>query len=152
MTPETNPRAEADGHLARAFQIVCDASDEDADSVTCTTRDYTPDELDKLFFSLTMASVQLAKVPGGAEAKDRCRARLKAELARRGEHRLSAEAELDRDAVELVKRAFGDDVDFGKGTSGYHLAKVVEAEQGVMRELRVKLVALASVARSREDP
>ncbi len=53
-------------------------------------------------------------------------------------------AELSAEAVAIVKRAWGDNVDFSKGTTGYAFAKVVEAELQNLEELRSKMIALAA--------
>lgn len=90
--PEFSPRVEADAQIARALQIVvdaCDVNDQPA-------RDYTQEELETLFFTLGTAMVQLAKVPGGKEAKERYYANLKAELAKRGRKDLIEDAESDK--------------------------------------------------------
>lgn len=82
-TPEFSPRVEADAQIARALQIVVDACDVNDQP----NRDYTQDELETLFFALSMAIVQLAKVPGGKEAHDRTMTKAKDELARRAKLR-----------------------------------------------------------------
>lgn len=82
-----DPRIEADAQIHMALTIVCAADcSEGCDETPCHhgTRYYTPAELEDLFFSLSMAMVQLTKVPGGAEAKDRFYNGAKMELIRRG--------------------------------------------------------------------
>lgn len=79
MADQFDPRVEADAQISRALQIVCDACDANDQP----RRDYTQEELETLFFSLGTAMVQLAKVPGGAEAKERYYTNLKNELAKR---------------------------------------------------------------------
>lgn len=80
-----DPRTEADAQIVRALLIVCDAGDADGKiGDPNDRRDYTLDELETLFFALSMALVQLAKVPGGAEAKERFYTGANLELVRRG--------------------------------------------------------------------
>jgi hypothetical protein len=68
-------RLEADGHISHALDIVNCAWTDDA-----TQREYTPKELEALFFSLSRAMTLLTKLPGGVEARDRLRARAQKEL------------------------------------------------------------------------
>lgn len=100
---DVDPRAEADGQIVRAFQTVVNASDDDPDHARAA-RDYTPEELDTLFFSLSMALIQLRKVPGGTAARDRFYERAEGDLLRRGRQdildKLDAEAK-----IELVSAA-----------------------------------------------
>lgn len=236
---DVDPRTEADAQVARALQVVCDADGDDEEDKL--RRDYTPEELDTLFFALSMAIVQLKKLPGGREAHDRAYRNAKNELSRRGRHdilaRLDAEAsgetedaelaasyrgasraldELgvpafapegepvsagqplnvearirwlvdrrlpardrrvqrtvvvrqcdvteaerahahpagtpgmwevirweDSEAVKIVKRTFGDDVDLSEGTVGHHFVETVELELTQLQQLGEKLVALA---------
>lgn len=74
-----DPRLEADAQIARALRIVVEA----CNGQEVPVRDYTPQELEDLFFALSMAMVQLAKVPGGHEAKERFYANAKTELLKR---------------------------------------------------------------------
>lgn len=73
-------RQHGEGLLARALQIVVDASPNK------TERDYTDDELEELMFCLTMAWVQFKKLPGGQEAAERVYENVKAEQDRRRVH------------------------------------------------------------------
>jgi hypothetical protein len=143
MTDEVNPRIEADAQIARALQIVveaCDVNDQPA-------RDYTPDELETLFFALGTAMTQLVKIPGGKEARERYYHNCKDQLQKRGRDDLLASLEDDharhKQAKKLVKEAFGDNVDLSPGTSGYAMMKVFELELGNLSELRTKITALA---------
>jgi len=242
---EVDPRTEADAQVARALQVVVDAGDEH------DRRDYTPDELDTLFFALGMALVQLRKMPGGKEARDRFYERAEGVLTKRGRRdileKLDAEAKIDRigaaldalgvprmtgygepvsagqpldaearvlrlgserdqllaelnrlrlparsnhrrvmrtvavrkcdlteaetayahptgtadlweverwedsDAVKLVRRAFGDDVDLSDGTFGDTMVKAIAVEMSNLDKARDQLLKLASTLRPRED-
>jgi hypothetical protein len=86
---DVDPRAEADGQIARAREVAMGACDADGSA----TRDYTPEELDVLFFSLMRAMTMLSKLPGGREARERMYLDLKAELVRRGRSDLLASVE-----------------------------------------------------------
>lgn len=147
-----DPRTEADAQVAHAFEIVVRRGPEDPSACTDPDlahgpSDYTPGDLDKLFFSLSMALIQLAKLPGGREARDRSYAATRGELVRRGKHRMADEAEFSREALDLVRRAFGDDVDLGPGTSARRLAKLVEAELAHLDAVRGDLLKLATAIR-----
>jgi len=61
--------------VASAFRIVYEA-DRDA-------REFTAEELDDLYYCLSMGCVKLKKLPGGAEAAERVYAGAQAELTRR---------------------------------------------------------------------
>jgi hypothetical protein len=141
---EVDPRAEAEAQIARALQIVVDATDEE----TGPFRDYTPDELETLFFALGTAMISLAKIPGGKDARERYYANCVDQLIKRGRQDMldSLEVEKERraEAKRLVKKAFGDHVDFSPGTSGAAMAKVFELELGNQDELRKKLEAVAA--------
>ena len=199
MSRPVDPRTEADAQVARALQVVVDADEAEAErgGAARARRDYTPDELETLFFTLGMAIVQLKKLPGGQEAHDRGIRRMREELGKRGRHdllaRLDAESELrgamraldelgvpafapegspvsagqplgvearirwvaelarrrqapeanNEEAVRIVRRTFGDDVDLSEGTTGHHLVKLVELELAQLQQLGEKLVALA---------
>lgn len=243
---EVNPRTEADAQIARALQVVVDAGNPD----DTPRRDYTEDELDVLFFALGMALVQLRKVPGGKEARDRFYDRAERELGRRGRQdildildildKLDAEAKIDRigtvldglgvprtagsgepvsyghpydveervhllgaqrglprprreshrrvqrvvavkesdlteaerayahptgtpgffevtrwedsEAVKIVKRTFGDDVDLSDGTVGDAFVKAITLEMSRLDGLRSQLLALAASIRPPEVP
>jgi len=143
-----NPRSEADAQIARALQIVVDASRtvyEGQDDFP--SRDYTPDELETLFFALGMAMTQLAKVPGGKEARERFYHNCKDQLQKRGREdiidSLTSEKERHEQAKWMVKRAFGEDVDFAPGTQGYAMVKVIELELMGQEQLRAKIATLA---------
>ena len=140
---EVDPRQEHDAQVARALRIVCQADEREEEA----DRDYTQDELGELFFALTTALVQLKKVKGGKEAYDRYYAGVKAELRKRGREDFIKESRFDKEAVDIVKRTFGDDVDLSKGTTGYHLTKMVEGELGKLDELRQQLIMLANTMR-----
>lgn len=148
-----DPRTEADAQVARAFGVVVDADEQDAErgGAARPRRDYTPDDLDALFFSLSMALVQLAKLPGGREARDRSYDAARGELIRRGKRRMADEVEFSREALDLVRRAFGDDVDLGPGTSARSLAKLVEAELAHLDTVRVDLLKLATAIRPPDE-
>lgn len=97
-----NPRAEADARIVHAANMVCNTCNEDWSA----KRDYTPEELQDLYGVLSMALVQLAKLPGGKEAREHTYARTRKELERRGRHdilsRFDAETGADRgESVEL---------------------------------------------------
>jgi hypothetical protein len=101
---DIDPRLEAEAQIARALQIVIDASDpaiDDPDSC----RDYTAEELETLFFALSMAMIQLRKVPGGKEARDRFYEKAKDTLLKRGRDDLVARSMLPpkvNDAVDEI--------------------------------------------------
>lgn len=138
-----DPRTEADAQVARAFRIVIDAgTDHESNDAPLSKprsepRGYTPDELDTLFFALTMAGVQLLKVPGGREAHDRANERARAELHRRN----LPQRRHHHEAVEMVKRAFGRDVDLSEGTTGATLVMMVEAEMKASEKMLEELIA-----------
>ena len=144
-----DPRTEAEAQIARALQIVVDAQDGDPDSEEEVARDYTPDEMETLFFALGTAMVQLAKMPGGKEARERYYDNCVDQLAKRGRQDIldTIKAEQDRraEAKKMVMDTFGDSVDFGPGTAGNAFAKVIELELADREALREKLVALAAV-------
>ena len=144
---EVDPRTEADAQIARALQIVVDAGDEDDHGSTVIRRDYTPDELDTLFFALTMASVQLLKTPGGREAHDRANERARAELHRRN----LPQRRHHHEAVEMVKRTFGRDVDLSEGTTGATLVAMVEAEMRSSEKMLEDLIAQHTPKTTRAD-
>ncbi len=149
---DVDPRSEADAQIARALQIVVDASAIHADNDApngrprMERRDYEPAELDTLFFALSMAVVQLKKVPGGRKAGDRGLRTLREELARRGA-KVDAAFDLEPEAVKIVRRAFGDGVDLGKGTTGRALVGLVTLELQNTEALREQLLALAATIR-----
>lgn len=95
-----SPRTEADAQIARALQIVCDAGDEDE----TPRRDYTPKELETLFFSLSMAMIQLAKLPGGKEAKRHFYESASLELLRRGRPYDNADVKAAEDVAGFLTR------------------------------------------------
>lgn len=140
---DVDPRIEADAQIARALQIVCDASDEN----DFPKREYTPDELETLFFTLGMAMTQLAKLPGGKEARERFYHNCKDQLLDRGRQDMLDDLAKHKDNMKVakdhVRKAFGDDVDFAPGTSGFAMAKVVELELNNLDALRQKIAALA---------
>ena len=153
---DVDPRSEAEAQIARALQIVCDANCtlgcliEDPGNghrPDCGSRDYTPDELETLFFTLGMAMVQLAKVPGGKEARDRFYTNAKDQLMVRGRQDLLTDLKDEQDrkskAKNIVKKALGDDIDFSIGTSGHAMMRMVELEMEKLDQLRVKITALA---------
>lgn len=145
MSEDTfDPRIEAEAQIARALQIVVDGYDGGDEE---TRRDYTPDEMETLFFALGTAMVQLAKIPGGKEARERYYANCVDQLAKRGRQDILDDLEVERErraeAKRLVVQAFGDDVDFSPGTSGAGLLKFFELELGNQAELKKKLEALA---------
>lgn len=143
MADEVNPRIEADAQIARALQIVVDACDKDEKPA----RDYTPDELETLFFALGTAMIQLVKLPGGKEARERFYHNAEDILAKRGRTdilaNLAEDAKRHELAKEMVKRALGDNVDLSPGTGGYAAMKLCESELHDMNELRKKIDALA---------
>ncbi len=148
MADEVDPRVEADAQIARALGIVIDASaSAENDDEKVEQRDYTPDELETLFFALGMAMTQLAKVPGGKEARERFYHNCKDQLQKRGREdiidSLTSEKERHEQAKWMVKRAFGEDVDFAPGTQGYAMVKVIELELMGQEQLRAKIAALA---------
>lgn len=200
---DVDPRTEADAQISHAFNIVVEASDvEDDPDRVGGMRAYTPDELESLFFSLGMAMVQLKKLPGGREARDRFYAKALGTLKVRGRpdilEKIDASAELrrvdralddlgaprvapanapvsagqplsvesrvrwlgselrraelasrdapneyDEEAVEIVKRTFGGDVDLRPGTVGHHFVRTVALELKDLNALREKFIALA---------
>lgn len=141
-----DPRTEAEAQIARALQIVVDAAPAREDEAQ---RDYTPDELETLFFVLGMAMVQLAKVPGGKEARVRFYARATDLLAARNRHDLLDTLEADRakhaDARSRIREAFGDDVSFEPGTAGFAMQRIFEVVEEDREQLREKLSKLAQV-------
>lgn len=143
MVDDVDPRLEADAQIARALQIVCEACGPDDQPA----REYTPDELETLFFALGMAMIQLAKVPGGKEARDRFYMNAKDQLAERGREDLLDKLKTDHDrkveAKRLVRKAFGDNIDLSIGTSGHAMMRVIELELGNLDQLRTKITALA---------
>lgn len=143
MSDDVDPRIEADAQIARALQIVIDACDKEERP----NRDYTPDELETLFFALGTAMIQLAKVPGGKEARERYYHNAQDILLKRGRQdildNLANEEKRHVEAKKLVKQAFGDNVDLSPGTSGYAMMKVFELELGNLAELREKITTLA---------
>lgn len=156
MADEVNPRIEADAQIARALQIVCDADctleclEKDPGNghrPDCQRRDYTPDELETLFFALGTAMTQLAKLPGGKEARERFYHNCMDQLLKRGRQDIIDDLAKHKDSMEEakthVRKAFGDNVDFAPGTSGYAMAKVIELELNNLAELREKITALA---------
>ncbi len=156
MTTEVDPRTEAEAQIARALQIVCDADctldclqkdPGNGHRPDCKQREYTPDELETLFFALGTAMTQLAKMPGGKEARERFYHNAQDQLLKRGRQDILDDLAKHKDNMKLakehVRKAFGDDVDFAPGTSGYAMAKVVELELNNLDELRQKITALA---------
>jgi hypothetical protein len=97
VADKVDPRTEADAQIARALEIVVNASSTiyGKNVEQHVTREYTIEELEELFFVLGSAMVQLMKVPNGKEAKERHYANIKAELARRGRKDLIEYAESD---------------------------------------------------------
>jgi hypothetical protein len=211
-----DPRAEADAQIARALQIVNDASEsEDIDgNVETARRDYNPAELETLFFALGCAMVQLKKLPGGKEARDRFYDNATESLRIRGRrdlldevdaqaklHRISdaldklsvprllpgddstgaAEQELDtfdrvkwladdyahyramaakpdwfrrstdgelrEEAVKVIKRTYGDNVDLGPGTTGEALVCLTMVEMRDLEDKRERLLEFATALR-----
>lgn len=145
---DVDPRLEAEAQIARALQIVIDASDpapDDPDSC----RDYTPEELETLFFALGTAMVQLKKVPGGRDARDRFYEKAKGTLIKRGRHDLvqASEQEPKEEAAKIVRRAFGDSIDLSPGTAGHAMVRMVELELEDLDELRRKVMTLATSMR-----
>lgn len=144
MADQVDPRLEADAQIARALQIVVDANEDDLPR----GREYTPDELETLFFALGTAMVQLSKLPGGWEARERFYTNATDVLARRGRQDIldSLKKEHNRkvEAKEIIRRAFGDGIDFSIGTSGFVMLKMVELELDQTSELRAKLTTLAA--------
>lgn len=142
---DVDPRIEADAQIARALQIVVEACDKDDHP----NRDYTPDELETLFFALGTAMIQLTKIPGGKEARERYYHNAQDILLKRGRQDLIDGLAKDKDNMKLAKaiviarHSFGDDVDFAPGTSGYAMMRVVELELNNLDELRQKITALA---------
>lgn len=154
---EFDPRTEADAQTARALEIVvsADCSLEclrqdpgNGHHPDCKRRDYTADELETLFFALSMAMVQLVKLPGGKEARDRFYHRAVDILDQRGRtdmlDELREESARRKKAKQIVKNALGDDVDFTPGTVGYAMLKLVENGLGDESKLRTELDALAA--------
>lgn len=147
MADDVDPRLEAEAQIARALQIVIDADDRPEGNPELSCRDYTADELETLFFALGTAMVQLAKLPGGAEARHRFYERAEDVLVQRGrqdilddlkvEHRRRAEAR------RSVRQAFGESIDLSPGTSGSAIVRFVELEMADREALRVKIEALA---------
>lgn len=139
---DVDPRTEADAHISRALQIVVDASGSDDHVNPCVRRDYTPDELEDLFFALGTAMIKLRKLPGGKEARDRFYARVALTVRER-----RPDAELNAEAIQIVKRAFGDNVDLNEGTMGRKLVEVVTLELKDVEALQGKFLALAATIR-----
>jgi hypothetical protein len=144
--PILNPRTEADAQICRALQVVVDADETTPEpgETARLRRDYTLEELETLFFSLGMATVQLAKLPGGKEARDNFYRRAETVLLQRGRRDIT-DTLLNKEAVAIVKQAFGDDVDLRTETIGRQLTKLVEMELGDLASLREKLFALSSI-------
>lgn len=144
MSDEVDPRLEADAQIARALQIVVDANPDDLPR----GREYTADELETLFFALGTAMVQLAKLPGGKEARERFYANATDALAQRGRQDIidALKNEQDRrdQAKDIIKRTFGNNIDFSPGTSGYSLLRIVENELDQLAGLRTKMLKLAA--------
>jgi len=139
---DVNPRTEADAQIARALQVVVDAGNPD----DTPRRDYTEEELDTLFFALGMAMVQLRKVPGGKEARDRFYDRAERELGKRGRQdildKLDAEAKLDRigkilDGLGIPRTAgSGEPVSFGRPYDVEARVRLLAEQRGLPRPRR----------------
>lgn len=137
-----DPRTKADAQILRAGRLVVQVSDEGADDSDKPARDYTPDELDTLFFCLLLAQVQLLEVPGGREAIQRVRHNAESELQRRSRPAWD-------EAARVMRRTYGDDVDLAPGTTGFHLAKAIELGLDRDERMRDGIVKLAVVIRQR---
>lgn len=148
MVDEVDPRTEAEAQIARALQIVIDASEPIYGQNKEETRDYTADELETLFFALGTAMVQLAKLSGGKEARERFYTNATDVLLKRGRKDILDDLKKEHDrkveAKAIIKRTFGDNVDFSIGTSGHAMLRMVELDLDQTAELREKLTALAA--------
>ena len=126
-------RREAEDLVSNALQVMIDADG----------REYTRDELDKVVGSMTMALVQIKRIPGGVEAYERTYEKAREELRRRGREDMIREVEPHREAaIDLVKKTFGDDVDLRPGTAGHAFVRVIEAERADHDKLRSALSRL----------
>jgi hypothetical protein len=82
--------------------------------------------------------------PGWAEAVARARELGDTRDDRELEAASAGDSEnpLDPEAVTIVRRTFGENIDLSEGTTGYHLARVVGLELAQLAELREKLFSL----------
>jgi hypothetical protein len=140
-----DPRNEMDAQIARAFEIMIEAQGYSPPNPNPTHPiDYKPEALDELIFNLSMALVQLVKVPGGYAAKERSTTTIIAEMRKRNMSDIPEKVALREDAKAIVKQAFGDDIDLTPGTLGSVLVRLVQLDIDNKDGLRAKLAALAS--------
>jgi hypothetical protein len=57
---------------------------------------------------------------------------------------MKLEADRHAQAKAIVKKTYGDNVDFSPGTSGYALLRLVEFDLDRLADLRAKALALAA--------
>lgn len=146
---EIDPRTEADARIAQALQTVVDAdSDEE---LRKARRDYTQFELEELFYCLAQAARLLRKLPDGEKAYDAALQTLESELARRGRAVDLGAARFRREAVKLVRRTYGRNVDLSVGTTGAALVDMVEAEMATNAKMLEDLVSKHAIQGAAPD-
>lgn len=79
-----DPRGEFDAYVFEAFEIMVSAEE---NGNGCPRQDYTPEEIERLFFLLMMAVSKLKRVPGGEFAAEVVRDKVRRELERRSVRR-----------------------------------------------------------------